>query len=252
MPEARVQRLSSKSQRLTTSNEETNKAADKPAIEKKRSRSRDAVKAASKKKSLSPEKSTRRTKSKSPARGSSKSRKDSKKATTSPKATRGAKLYIKKDLVQEIAPEVALDAKPQKRVLRSSSSLSSTTELKSVTKVDSVQNENEATAEQVIESIAPKLNESIENADSAKDKSNEAKSHENDVYIDLGYLKFNKRTVMNIVLVTFILMIFLTLINHYDLNRAVYEERASVYIKSLKQCVENTKKRFIDLKKKFF
>jgi hypothetical protein len=245
MPEVKVQRLSAtKSARLSAEMAQVT-VVDKPV--QKRSKSKDAVKvakASSKKKtSLSPQKSkspsrVSRAKSKSPARSPSRSRKDPKKThrTASPteKPTRGAKLYTKKDLVQEPTPtEVS-----QRRVLRSSSSMSSKSDLKSVMKVELVKS-NES-----INESAAKLNEST--------KKEVCTTNCDEVLFDLGYLKFTRRHVMHIIFFTFVLMLVLTMVNHYDNNREVYQAKLHFYINSLKNGCDFTKNSLKKFKSKFF
>lgn len=249
MPEVRLQRLSAtKSQRLSSSLiDEINSVEQIITAEPKgkRSKSKDPAKASkvSKKKSLSPEKSTRRsrTKSKSPARSASRSRKEgkdkTKTSTTSPKQVKGAKLYTKKDLVQEIAPEI-----PQKRVLRSSSSMSSKTDLKEIAKSEPIQ-------EQTIESIKPALTESV---DVKNTEPNASSAKCSEVFIDLGYMRVSRCVLMKIVMISFLLMIVLTMINHYDSNKDHYHERMGIYVNSIKKCVEGSKQKLIALKSKFF
>lgn len=221
-----------------------------PVVEvKKRSRSKDAVKS-SRKSKKSPEKGAKtRTKSKSPARSSSRSRREGTKArrTASPQAkpARGAKLYTKKDLVQDIAPEI-----PQKRVLRSSSSRS-TSELKSI------KSELQPTSEQEVESIAPKLNES--NADEVQSSSCKfsclkrvCDSFSKCPVFQSGYLQANKCILMRILMVSFLLMAVLAVFNLYDSNKELVNEQASIYLNSFTKCFENMKKSVLNLKSKVF
>lgn len=246
MPEVRIQRLSAtRSQQLSGSQiAESNGVEQVVSTETrtKRSKSKDAAKSTkiSKKKSLSPEKTTRRsrTKSKSPSRSASRSRKEGKDAksrrTASPKPTKGAKLYTKKDLVQEIAPEI-----PQKRVLRSSSTMSSKSDLKATMNTETI-------PEQTIESIAPKLNDSeVKDVEPAKKDCSK-------VFIDLGYMRVGKCVLMKIVFFSFILMLALSLINYYDSNKEYYNEKFGVYINSFNQCIDNSKRKLQEFKTKFF
>jgi hypothetical protein len=266
MPEVRVQRLSAaKSARLSSEMALTEITSTVGFIEQsektvKRPKSKDALKAPKaslKKSSLSPQKSKSpsrvRAKSKSPARSPSRSRKDPKKTrrTASPSAEkksapRGAKLYTKKDLVQETkvtkVEETTLTeiTQPTKRVLRSSSSMSSKSDLKSVMKVDLIKN-NES-----INESEPKLNES------STKKLEVCSVNCDEVLFDLGYLKFTRRHVMSIIMVTFMLMLVLSMVNYYDNNREVYQKKFDFYVNSLKNGCTFTKRWMAKITSKIF
>lgn len=218
--------------------------ASEPVVvtKKPRSKSKDAVKAASKAAKKSPVKKSR-SKSKSPARAKSPSRakKATAKQSSSPapeKPTRGAKLYTKKDLAQDVVPdEVEV---PKKRTLRSSRSRSSMTELSAAKKAE-LETTPEAPAQV---SCCQKMKGMLFNLCPIR-------------YcpltcpISCGYIKANKCMIMRILIASFLLIALLAMFNYYETMAPAFSEYAQIVQNSVKNGVASVKSSFDSLKNKF-
>lgn len=129
---------------------------------------------------------------------------------------------------------------PKKRQLRSSRSTSSTSELKSVMKLE--------LEETVLESVTESLESSVVRETPPTVGVQEAE----DVFFEMGYLKMSRCCFMKIVFLTFMLMLVLTAINHYDINRDAYQQRIGIYLNSFSTLAEATRKRLLNFRTKLF
>ncbi len=223
----RSSRLASK-EALSTSATEV--SASEPvgiAARKARSKSKDALKVAAKKSLKSPA----RAKSKSPARAKSPSRaKKAAKSAASPEtkpAVRGAKLYTKKDLVQEAAAAAPAEVEvAKKRTLRSSSSQSSMSNLK-VTKATELEPTPEVAApvtcclrmKRFFSCFCP-LRWPCDMCP---------------VGFSAGYVQANKCMLLKIFLATLFLLAFLLFFNHFEAIAPAVGEQASVILNSVSE-----------------
>lgn len=231
------------SRELSTSVTEVASAPEVVA-RKPRSKSKDAVKAASKAAKKSPSKIRSKSKSKSPARAKSPSRakKAAAKQSSSPapeKPTRGAKLYTKKDLVQDITPQET--ELPKKRTLRSSSSRSSMTELKAAKKT-----ELEATPEAPAQtSCCQKMKGLLFNFCPIRYCPMTA------CPINCGYIKANKCMIMRILIASFLLIALLAMFNYYETIAPAVSDQAQILINSVNSGVASVKSSLVGLKNRF-